>query len=555
MDHGLRGLAAPTGTRLTALQIATQQRCTKRNVHLKLGPIVESLNGNHAQYVESVPGRGGVSYRYDLALVNAAFDRGEPAGRGEPAARPYEVQSSEPETCTASGAVMTRAIPSLAPNPGLQLSVAGGQALLPFARETDEDRRLIPSDVERAWCRARRKAIELVISEDWRRWIGQVVHGVDITGNSDSFVQALAVDSSKCGVRSSEPIPSIGPAGTGATPNFDLRTSNSLLDWPAIDRDLRLEANDPAATLGTLSPRTLWRWISAYKKGRALALCDLCGGEVDPKSRNCQKCRSRQELPKGLAALQRIERRDRGEIRLHPVHAEYLTAAYFGGDDTVRKARLALERPRSAVECLNMLLAEIAAGELPGPPAAPEPSLRVIRRWIREALPAILRSYARDGRKRALTAHGPYIRRAPDEFRVNDRRSWDFRRSNVRVWFQADGQLYRLFCCAAIDDASRDVVMRFDLYPSAALFKSTLRHAVTTWGVPHEDWMDNGKEFTCEEILGRPKKERFEVDDECRSAFHTLGSEPHYSIRENPNGKAKLERFFQTMDRLDRLPG
>ena len=350
------------------------------------------------------------------------------------------------------------------------------------------------------WAHARRRIIANLINEgevQWEAWRNQKLYGISIRTKED-FVQALAKDSA-----AAQPL---------------------LVQWSQVNEELREATRQPLARISPLSARTIWRLYRWYFGGRPWLRCAKCDGRVDQRSGNCEHCDARQCLPPGLEALQGLERKDKGQIRLHAEHAKYLLAAYLGGDESVKQRKQALERPRSAAECLELVRLEIAAGKLPGPAS----SYYQVTRWVRQFIPRPMRDYGRLGEKRAFARRGPYIVRSHAHHEVNDIRYWDFRRLNVRTWIEADGRLYRPFLCAGLDAASRDVVFNFDLYPSAQLFKSTLRKALLKWGVAREEWCDNGREFTCEEVTGnralRTSTARFEIDDECRSIFEKLGS-------------------------------
>jgi hypothetical protein len=413
---------------------------------------------------------------------------------------------------------------------------------------------------------ARMRAIEMLIpaptdpvtkkatkEEAWELWRGQTVHGIQIRRKGD-FVDALALDSkfetrnSKFEIRNSAIVNQQSAIDNG---------QSVLVDWASINDDLRMATRDPHASITPLSATTIWRLLGFYEHGRPLKSCPACRGNVDQQTAWCQHCQLERRLPPGLEALQDLDRSDCGQIQMHPAHAEHLTALYLSGDSSVRHTRLALERPRTAAECLEILKLEIQAGELPSPP----PSYYQMKRWINEALPRIVRDYARQGRQRALAQRGPYIpRRYSEDTAVNDCWITDFRRVDVRSWIDADERLYRIYLCAIMDAASRDVVFRFDLYPSAQLFKSTLRAALLRWGRPRDLWLDNGKEFTCEDIMGgattRTWLQRVDCDDEALSLFDRLGISAHFAIKYNPNGKAELERFFHRFRDFElQLPG
>ena len=434
------------------------------------------------------------------------------------------------------------------------------QQLLPLDSVRDREALAGMPERKRPWAEARRRAIAALVTNssgeaEWEMWRGQTVHQIEISVKSD-FVRALAVDSKSQseiprGVypeRQSEMLRSAQHDSERARNDSGIDFS-VLVDWQTINDELRRATRKPDASISPLGKTTIWQLLRDYQHGKALTVCAAanCRGAVDQKTARCERCGTEQRLPPGLRSLQDLDRSDKGQIAMHPAHAEYLTALYLGGDSTVRRAKLALERPRSASDCLEILKLEIGAGELPAPP----PSYYQIKRWINEALPRIVREYAREGRQRALAKRGPYIpRRYSEDTAVNDCWICDFRRVDVRAWIEADERLYRIYLCTVMDAASRDVIFRFDLYPSAQLFKSTLRAALLTWGRPRDIWLDNGKEFTCEDVTGgtvsRTWSARCDCDDECLSIFDKLGIAAHFALPRNPNGKAQLERFFRT---------
>lgn len=395
------------------------------------------------------------------------------------------------------------------------LAVRAGAQILPFdGAQTAEARPDLDAQatVRQAWATARKQAISPLLTHQWKVWRGQTFYGITIQTMADA-VAAIAADSH---------------AG-----NQGLVAVGSLIDWSALNTELASATGISTARLSPVSASTLWRWYSWHESGREIAGRVVCG----------------------LPALAPHPRADAATIQIGDAHAQYLTACYLGGDESVTRKSLALERPRSAAECLAMLKLEIDTSNLPGP----APSYYQVQRWVREVLPRLVIDFARLGKKRALQARGPHLIVSHAHQEVNDRRDWDFRRSNVMCWLQADGRVPRLFACGALDEASRDLLLVWDLYPSAQLFKSTLRAALLKWGVAKEEWMDNGKEFTCHEILFEESHEwqqRFEVDEEACSIFDHLHCEAHYCLKENPNGKALLERAFKNLDAVERnLPG
>jgi len=525
VNEGAQTCAAPQGTTwLSAKEIAAVAGKRPRWIRRKLKRQAHSSGGNLSDLMRSVPSNGGYKWHFNPSLLDEATREKLLATARAAAPVPTEQPAETPAP--------PGALERVSPARNIVASEVLSQ-LLPLAFDNDgPGTSAFPKD-KLPWARARRRIIATLIPNNegdsqWETWRGQTVQGLEIRTKED-FIEALAKDS-------------------GAVQPL-------LVQWGQVNQELREATHDPRASISPISERTIWRYLDWYTNGRPLLRCARCGGDVDQRSGNCERCDSRQHLSPGLEALQDFDRSDKNQIRLQPEHAKYLTAAYLGGDESVKQRKHALERPRSAAECRELIRLEIASGNLP----APSPSYYKITRWVRQFIPRAMRDYGRLGEKRAFARRGPYIARSHGHFQVNDIRYWDFRRLNVRTWIETDGCLYRPFLCAGLDAASRDVVFNFDLYPSAQLFKSTLRMALLKWGVAREDWCDNGKEFTCEEVTGsrgfRTWTARFEIDDECTSIFDKLGSEPHYCLKYNPTGKADLERFFQTFDRFERTLG
>jgi hypothetical protein len=519
-------------------QIAEREGTTERWARQKYASRAKSFNGSAHLYMRLIPAIGGYKREFNLQLLDEPTQQGILArlpAAGESGS--VENPAGPPPVSCAAGAPDSPGVSAapLARLPHGARSIVASEArnqLLPLEFPEEGEPSAIPTE-KLCWARARRRVIATLIPNNrgeaqWENRRGQELYGQRIHPK-ESFIQALAKDS-----ESAQPL---------------------LAQWDEINQALREESRNPRAAISPLSATTIWRFYRWYTKGRPLLHCGNCGGDVDQHSGRCERCDTRQCLPPGLEALQDLDRSDKNRIRLRPDFADYFTAAYVGGDESVGRRKRALERPRSAAGCLELIRNEIAFGNLSGP----APSYYQVKRWVREFMPRVICDYGRHGEKRALARRGPYIVRSQKHLQVNDSRLWDFRRVNIRTWLTADGRLYRPFLCAGLDAASRDVVFCFDLYPSALLFKSTLRKALLKWGIAREEWMDNGKEFTCEEVMGgrllKTWNARFEIDDECASVFDKFGSEAHFCLKENPTGKALLERFFQTFDRFERTLG
>jgi hypothetical protein len=524
MDRAALGDAPQATVWLCAEQIAGPEGTTPRYARRKYVTRARACGGVTSSYARLIPSNGGYKWQFNLSLLDEETQNKFLATAHAAVPVPAE---SPAETASTSGT-----LERITPAPTSIVRSESLSELLPFESDNEAaGTSAIPKD-KLAWARARRKAVLLLTDEadpPWENLRGQSPHGILISTKED-IAKALAADSRA-------PDPALAP-------------------WPEINRELRQATNDPRASISPISVRSIWRLYGWYTAGRPLLRCAKCGGGVNQHSGNCEHCDSRQSLPPGLEALQPLDRSDKGRIRLNPIHKDWLCSLFLSGDRTVRKARLALQRPRSAKDCYERLKLEVeVAGGLP----IPAPSYYRVRRFYREEVPAILRKIAVDGPQSGWLKHKPYIPFLHPNAQVNDFWYADFRSTNVSTWITTDDKLYRIYCCAIMDHASRDVVACYDFHPSAQLFKSTLRLAVLTWGVPRNFYLDNGKEFTCLEILGGNKREwrqRVSVDEECKSIFTKLGIAVHFCIPKNPTGKAPLERFFERFDKIERdLPG
>jgi len=522
-------------------EVAIIEGITARGVRMKYMRRIDGLRGGPQHYIRRSRCKGGERVEFILTILDTdtqiKFQERmlEKQGGAEPEAEPQAVMA---------GPACEEQVPRSAQDENNSAALATSPcAQLAFAlRGAKDDPQLAPvPEAKRPLASARHRIIQPMIDDSWKLMSGQAAHGIKIK-TLTNYVAALAKDSgSRRGV---------------------------LLDWRKINDDLRTETGDTHATVTPISAGSIWRFYSWYKHGRPRRFCSRCNAAVNQKTSRCAKCGNLERLPAGKEALQDLDRKDKGDIRLLPAHATFLAAAYTGGDATITRVGQALERPRSATECLDLLELEVnVAQRLPGP----LPSYYQVRRWFNEFLPRIITDYARLGGRRALAQRGPKIPRAHAE-QPNDLWYCDFRPCNLRGWVPtigADGlptaPLYRLYICGIADVGSRDMVICFDFHPSSGLFKSALRAALLRWGIPRQIWMDNGKEFTCEEISGGQRREwkyHFRCDEDTWSIFDRLkidggeGPEAHFCKKFNPNGKAVLERFFQNLDLLERnLPG
>nr|DAZ26027.1 MAG TPA: transposase [Caudoviricetes sp.] len=90
--------------------------------------------------------------------------------------------------------------------------------------------------------------------------------------------------------------------------------------------------------------------------------------------------------------------------------------------------------------------------------------------------------------------------------------------------------------------------------PNAEVIKQTLIHMIypkresPIEGVPRVVYIDNGKDFTAQTLTGRPRAQRFDIDNEIKGFYKSLGIEyDKRALPYTPWTKAQIERFFGTL--------
>lgn len=125
-----------------------------------------------------------------------------------------------------------------------------------------------------------------------------------------------------------------------------------------------------------------------------------------------------------------------------------------------------------------------------------------------------------------------------------------------------EGRLIRPWLTTWMDWRTRRVVgWALTDSPNSTTILAALRHGLlddANFGGPDAVWIDNGRDYDAWLFHGQTKKQRRQRIapnmDEGRAAgiFHTLQIEPHFATPYNPNGKARLERWFRTLERFCR---
>lgn len=97
--------------------------------------------------------------------------------------------------------------------------------------------------------------------------------------------------------------------------------------------------------------------------------------------------------------------------------------------------------------------------------------------------------------------------------------------------------------------------------PNSRTILAALRHAMQDErnnGGPRSVWIDNGRDYDAWLFHGQTKQQRRAsvrpaVDEpRAHGIFNMLSIDAHFSIAFNPNGKARLERWFRTLESFSR---
>lgn len=115
----------------------------------------------------------------------------------------------------------------------------------------------------------------------------------------------------------------------------------------------------------------------------------------------------------------------------------------------------------------------------------------------------------------------------------------------------------RPYLVAFIDTRSRCIVgWGICAQPNAEVIKQVLLHMIypkkdkdnPIQGVPRAVYIDNGKDFTAETLTGRKRTERFDIDEQTKGFYKSIGIEfDKRALPYTPWTKAQIERFFGTL--------
>jgi len=138
-------------------------------------------------------------------------------------------------------------------------------------------------------------------------------------------------------------------------------------------------------------------------------------------------------------------------------------------------------------------------------------------------------------------------------------RCWVGDHTQLDFWVRFNGSIIRPWITAWQDWRTRRIVgWTMSESPNSDTILGALGSGLkdpVNMGGPNEVLIDNGKDYDCWFLHGQTKQQRQQrvlnagyVDEgQFRGLFAFLQIEPHFSIAYNPNGKARMERWFGTV--------
>jgi len=193
------------------------------------------------------------------------------------------------------------------------------------------------------------------------------------------------------------------------------------------------------------------------------------------------------------------------------------------------------------------------AGRLKAEAQLPAAAYRTFSEWFGR-IPQVVRVMARQGEAIYAATQEIISFRNLAEVQPLDYLVMDHRRLDFFCLVRA-GQAWRLvrpWLTAALDMRTRKwlawVIVE---QPSSDSIASVLRRVIMQWGVPHSCYWDNGKDFCCEWLEGRERKERRsaaveELAPAMRGILQTLGIRVHHAIVKRARSKIIEPNFLNT---------
>jgi transposase InsO family protein len=188
------------------------------------------------------------------------------------------------------------------------------------------------------------------------------------------------------------------------------------------------------------------------------------------------------------------------------------------------------------------------------------PSYDQVRRQMPQHLPPHIMAANRepDAFRRQFA---PFIEQHREKWAAGECWVGDHRQMNLWCTWGPRKKLLRPWLTAWLDWRSRRVVgWTLAPKPTSSTILAAFRHGLldpVNAGGPDHVWVDNGKDYSAYVFHGSTKQQRrrrqtMSVDVEIAGGlFRGCGVEPHFSLAYNPNGKARIERFFDTVESFD----
>lgn len=159
----------------------------------------------------------------------------------------------------------------------------------------------------------------------------------------------------------------------------------------------------------------------------------------------------------------------------------------------------------------------------------------------------------RDGEQAYTAKAGPYIASDPESFQPNE--CWESDETPANAWVRMpSGEVLRPAVTVWLDWRSRCVVgYCVSVTGNQETILAAFASAARAHGLPERVHCDNGRDYSAYIFNGgRPKRRRQTHDAgfESRAAgvFGMLGVDAHWVLPYTPNAKARVERFFRTLD-------
>ncbi len=150
----------------------------------------------------------------------------------------------------------------------------------------------------------------------------------------------------------------------------------------------------------------------------------------------------------------------------------------------------------------------------------------------------------------------PYI--AQDKEAWTAGHCWVGDHKQMDLWCLFGGKLIRPWLTAWLDWRTRRVTgWVISESPNSSTILAALRHGLmdeANHGGPSVVWIDNGKDYDCYAFHGQTKQQRLGKmnitvnEPQAAGLFKMLSIEPHFSLAYNPNGKARTERWFRSIE-------